>query len=79
MKKDSLKALEAYRRAAVMYTIGYNCVQICNKNIIFWNTVYKTPIVLHRNVYNEQFVCTFYGRKMLVALALRLLRRSDFR
>ena len=28
MKKDSLKALEPYRRAAVMYTIGYNGVQI---------------------------------------------------
>ena len=46
-------------KAAVMYTIRYNGVQICNKKK-FCKTVYKIPIVLHRNVYSVQRTLCLY-------------------
>ena len=61
-------------RAAVMYTIGYNGVQICKKNIFLKHGVQNshrfTQECVQCKVYSVHFVCTHYGRKMLSALKI---------
>ena len=59
IKRNYSKSSLEDPRAAVMYTIVYNYVQIINNNKKYFpNTVYKIPIVLHRNVYMVQ--CTLF-------------------
>ena len=69
---------ETYRRAAVMYIIEYNGVQICKKKNLKHGEQ-KSFYVGMCTLYSVHFVCANYGRKMLSALAVRPLKRCDFR
>ena len=56
-------------RAAVMYTKGYNGVQICKKKKFETRcTKFLSFYIDMCTGYNVDFVCTYYGKKMLAAL-----------
>ena len=57
-------------RDAVMYTIGYNGVQIKKKKFETRGPKFQSFNIVKCTVYSVNFVCTVYGWKMLAALNL---------